>query len=230
MNTQEKQNAKQAAAKAAAQLVQNGMLVGLGTGSTAALFIESLIERCQREPLHIRAFPTSERSAKQAQAGGIPLCDETVITHLDLTIDGADEVDEHKRMIKGGGGALLREKITASMSTEMIVIIDPEKLVSSLGHFPLPVEIIPFACQATLQRIRRLGCDVCLRQTQEGTRYITDNHNYLVDLTFPNGIASPEKAEAELKKIPGVVETGFFLQLAGRVLIGYPDGSVKVLP
>lgn len=230
MNTQEKQKAKQAAGKAAAQLVQNGMLIGLGTGSTAAYFIESLIERCQREQLHIRAFPTSERSAKQAQAGGIPLCDPTVVTHLDLTIDGADEVDSQKRMIKGGGGALLREKISASISTEMIVIIDPEKLVPSLGKFPLPVEIAPFAFQATIHQIRRLGCDVALRLTKEGAIYITDNHNYLVDLTFPEGISSPEKEEAALKKIPGVVETGFFFQLAGRVLIGQPDGSVQILP
>lgn len=229
MNTQEKQRAKQAAAKAAAKLVQNGMLLGLGTGSTATFFIESLIERCQKEQLRICAFPSSERSAKQALAGGIPLCDEASVTHLDLTIDGADEVDHQKRLIKGGGGALLREKICASISTEMIVIIDPEKLVHSLGKFPLPVEIAPFAHQATLHRIRQLGCDARLRLNEEGNIYLTDNHHYLADLTFPNGMASPEKEEAALKKIPGVIETGFFFNLAGRILIGQADGSVKVL-
>lgn len=230
MDIQEKQRAKQAAGEAAAQLVQNGMIIGLGTGSTAAYFIENLIVRCRQEGLRIHALPTSERSAQQAHAGGIPLCDPHTVTHLDLTIDGADEIDHQKRMIKGGGGALLREKISASISNEMIVIIDSDKLVTSLGGFPLPVEIIPFAYEATLAHIRRLGYDARLRTTKTGELYTTDNHNYLIDLTFSNGIASPEKEETALKKIPGVVETGFFFHLAGRVIIGQRDGSIQIIP
>lgn len=219
--------AKQSAAKAASKLVQSGMLVGLGTGSTAFYCIENLIERCKTEGLRIWGFPTSQRSAKQAIAGGIPLCDESVLTRLDITIDGADEIDHQKRLIKGGGGALLREKMIASLSSEMIVIADESKLVNALGGFPLPVEIVPFAHHATLFKVRELGYDGALRLSQ-GEPYVTDNGNYIIDIVFPGRCSHPEKEDALLSAIPGVVETGFFFGLAGRVVIGQFDHTVRI--
>lgn len=222
-----KEKAKRAAGKVAAELIQNGMLVGLGTGSTTAFFIESLIERCKNNGLKITAFPTSERSAKQAIAGGISLCNENNTVRLDMTVDGADEIDPKKRIIKGGGGALLREKIVASMSGEMIVIVDQSKLVDRLGRFPLPLEIVPFAYQATLHKICALGYEANLRLSDEGKLFVTDNGNYIIDITFPNQCSCPEKVEKTLKQIPGVLETGFFFGLAGRVIVGHFDGTIK---
>lgn len=226
--TDSAQKAKQAAGKAAANLIQNGMLIGLGTGSTAEFFIENLIERCQHHGLKISVFPSSEKSAKLALAGGIPLCDENHVTTLDLAVDGADEVDPQKRLIKGGGGALLREKIVATMSKEMIVIVDQRKLVDRLGGFPLPVEIVPFAHHATMHHIRNLGYEGAYRKTYDGELFITDNGNYIIDIKFPDRCQEPERAHALLKAIPGVVETGFFFDIAGRVIIGYTDGTVKI--
>lgn len=221
------QRAKQAAAKAAATLIEDGMLVGLGTGSTTAYFIENLIERF-REGLQISVVATSERSEKQARAGGIPFLDINKIVSLDITVDGADEIDPQKRMIKGGGGALLREKIIATMSNEMIVIVDEHKLVDKIGAFPLPVEIVSFACQATLARIQERGYSGKFRLRHDGNYYMTDNGNYIIDISFPDLCSTPEKDETVLRSIPGVVETGFFLNLAGRVLIGHADGSVDL--
>lgn len=224
------QKAKQAAGKAAAALVQNGMLVGLGTGSTAIFFIDSLIDRCRNEGLKISVFPSSERSAKQALTGGIPLCNENLVTSLDLTVDGADEIDHKKQMIKGGGGAMLREKIVASMSQEMIVIVDPSKVVDTLGGCPLPVEVVPFAYHATLHRIRSQGYDGAMRFDKDTKKlFVTDNGNYIIDIHFPERCRSPELDQAILRDIPGVVETGFFFGLAGRVIIGQYDGSVKIV-
>lgn len=222
------QKAKQAAGKAAAALVQKGMLVGLGTGSTADFFIESLIERCKKEPLNITAFPSSQKSAQMAIAGGIPLCDENTITTLDIAVDGADEIDHQKRMIKGGGGAMLREKIVAGMSKEMIVIIDQNKLVDHLGGCPLPIEVIPFAHHATLSKVQKLGYDGVMRLSKDEQLYVTDNGNYIIDIHFSNGCRSPEKDQTILSAIPGVVATGFFFGMAGRVIVGQFDGSVKI--
>jgi ribose 5-phosphate isomerase A len=228
--------AKRAAGHAAAKLIHDGMLVGLGTGSTAFYFIEALIERCASSNIKISAVATSERSAAQAKAGGIPLYDINKVTTLDITVDGADEIDHQKRMIKGGGGALLREKILASISREMVVIIDKEKLVDQLGIFPLPVEVVPFAHQLTLSRINKLGCHGSFRRKKNGDNttlnelYVTDNGNYIVDIAFPQGCHSPEQTNNALKSIPGVVETGFFFHLAGRVIVGYPDGHIKIIP
>lgn len=220
------QRAKQAAGFAAAALIEDGMVVGLGTGSTAVFFIEKLIQRC-KEGLDIKAIATSERSKKQAQTGGILLIDINTITELDITVDGADEIDHQKRMIKGGGGALLREKIVASMSREMIVIVDENKVVEKLGAFPLPVEVVPFAHEATLHKIQNLGYRGSFRRLPDGGLYYTDNGNYIVDIKL-NGNSNPEKDNAVLKNIPGVVETGFFFNLAGRVIIGHPNGTVDI--
>lgn len=221
--------AKQAAGSTAAQLILPGMLVGLGTGSTADFFIQSLIERCKKEQLNIKAFPSSIKSARLAAAGGIPLCDENQVTELDITVDGADEIDGQKRMIKGGGGALLREKIVASMSKEMIVIVDQSKLVDQLGGCPLPVEIIPFAHHATIWKMENLGYHGTLRRTDDGQLFVTDSGNYIIDIKFPGRCNSPEKDQAILRSIPGVVETGFFLGMAGRVIVGQSDGTVKII-
>lgn len=212
----------------AAKMVENGMTIGLGTGSTAACFIDSLIQRC-REGLKIRAVASSERSRQQGLEGGIPFADVNKITSLDLCFDGADEIDPQKRMIKGGGGALLREKIVATMSREMIVLVDEHKLVPHLGKFPLPIEVIPFGIASTLSQIEELGFSGRLRGTDDGQLYVTDEGNYIYDAKLTAGIFEPELISAELLVIPGVVETGIFLGLAGRVLVGKLDGSVQVI-
>lgn len=220
--------AKKAAGNAAADFVKSGMIVGLGTGSTASYFIQSLIDRC-RQGLKIKVVATSERSRKQAIDGGIPFCDIDTITSIDLTVDGADEIDHQKRMIKGGGGALLREKIIASISKEMVVIVDENKLVENLGAFPLPVEIVPFAYQAIIFQINSLGYSGTIRRNEKSEIYITDNGNYIFDIHFQELRFHPEIDQQKIKAIPGVIETGFFFNLAGRVLIGKSDGSVKQL-
>lgn len=219
--------AKIAAAKAAVAFVQDGMIVGLGTGSTASFFIGSLIQRCS-EGLKIQAVATSERSLQQAVAGGIPIANLNDLTAIDLDVDGADEIDAQKRMIKGGGGALLREKIIASMSHEMIAIVDESKVVTHLGAFPLPVEIIPFGYKGTIHKIESLGYAGKLRmQEKTNNLYITDSGNFIFDINFPTLLESPEHEDEKLRSLPGVVETGFFFHLAGKVLIGHMDGTVE---
>lgn len=221
--------AKQAAGIAAAKLVQSGMLVGLGTGTTADFFIKSLIDRYHNEQLDIKVFPSSNKTAELALEGGLPLCDENHAIGLDITVDGADEIDPQKRMIKGGGGAMLREKIVASISKEMIVIVDQSKLVERLGGCPLPIEIVPFGCHAILWKVQNLGYNAIFRKTPEGNLFVTDNGNYIIDIHFPKGYCNPEKDQAILRSISGIVETGFFLNMAGRVIIGQYDGSVKII-
>lgn len=219
--------AKKAAGKAAADLVKEGMLVGLGTGSTAAFFIEALGKRCQ-EGLKISVVATSQDSARQAQLLSIPLIDPATIVSLDVTVDGADEIDHHKNMIKGGGGALLREKLLAKASREMIVIIDETKLVDHLGDVAVPVEIVPFLYQSTLQRFTDLGYQGTLRCKRDDSFFVTDNGNYIFDIVYQDPILDPVQQHEHLKRIHGVVETGFFFNIAGRVVIGYEDGCVKV--
>jgi ribose 5-phosphate isomerase A len=219
--------AKKAAGQAAAKLIQEDMLVGLGTGSTAAFFIEALGKRCQ-DGLKIFAVATSQQSTHQAQLLGIPLKDPNTITMLDITVDGADEIDHHKNMIKGGGGALLREKLLAQASHEMIVIIDETKLVDHLGEHPLPVEIAPFVYRSTLQRLKAQGYQGVLRLNRENSPFVTDNGNYIFDIHYSNFILDPQKEEERLKSITGVLETGLFFNLAKRVIIGYEDGFIKI--
>ena len=218
---------KRAAGRAAAELIHEGMLVGLGTGSTAFYFIERLVERC-REGLKIKAVASSKTTYELAKKGKIPLIDIELITTLDITIDGADEIDPKKRLIKGGGGALLREKIVASMSREMVVIVDETKLVPHLGRHPLPVEIVPFAYKATLYKLDKLGYKGLLRTDEKGALYVTENHNYIFDLQFGSPCADPEKEHEKIRNTPGVVDTGFFFHLAGRVIIGFNDGKTII--
>ena len=219
------QEIKKLIGQRAASFVQEGMLIGLGTGSTAACFIDSLIERC-RLGLKVTAVSSSERSLQQARAGGIHTIDFNQNPALDLTVDGADEIDPQNRMIKGGGGALVREKILATSSRQMLVIVDESKLVSVLGTCPLPIEIIPFGIRATLAKIEKMGYQGNMRTNRDGSLFITDNGNYIFDIHSSQGFSHPEQDHERLIYLAGVVDTGFFFNLPLRILVGSADGSV----
>ncbi|MCI5052161.1 MAG: ribose 5-phosphate isomerase A [Simkaniaceae bacterium] len=216
---------KRLAGYQAADLVQSGMKLGIGTGTTVYYFIERLIERV-RDGLTIEAAFTSNRSEEQAGQGGIFSLPNDQIIELDLCVDGADEIDGQMNMIKGGGGALTREKIIASSAKEMVVIVDESKCVQQLGTFPLPVEIIPFAPQTTIKKINDLGFFGTLRHNEEHDLYITDNHNYIYDLKLDPPIGAPRELHQKLITLPGVVETGLFFDLAKRLIIGGNDGKI----
>lgn len=218
---------KKAVGKAAADLIENGMIVGLGTGSTAACFIDSLIKRCQHG-LHIKAVSSSRRSLEQAAKGGIPVYDINEVPRIDVTVDGADEIDPLKRMIKGGGGAHVREKILASSSEEMIVIVDETKLVDRVGHHKLPVEVLFYGSPATKMKLERLGYKGKWRTLSDGSLFITDNGNIILDIEFDSPPLYPEQDHARIIHVPGVLDTGFFFHMAGRVIIGYRDGRVEI--
>ncbi|MFD1775096.1 ribose-5-phosphate isomerase RpiA [Paenibacillus rhizophilus] len=219
-------NAKQLAAEAAVDYVKEGMKVGLGTGSTAYWAIRKLGERVA-EGLNITAVATSRASEQQARELGIPLVSFGEIDRLDLTIDGADELDGELQLIKGGGGALLREKIVAKGSDRMIVIADESKAVRTLGKFPLPVEIVPFAWEWTLADLAKLGCVPELRRAG-GDLYKSDNGNYIADCRFEIIESAPKLALA-LHSIPGVVEHGLFIGIADMAIVGKSDGSLEVI-
>ncbi|MCP5470383.1 MAG: ribose-5-phosphate isomerase RpiA [Chlamydiales bacterium] len=212
---------KNAIGKKAASLIEDGMLVGLGTGSTAAFFIQHLIERC-KEGLRIEAVSSSVRSQEMAQKGGIKVLDMNKVSSIDLTIDGADEIDPKNRMIKGGGGAHVREKIVACASKKMVVIVDESKLVQTLGRFGLPVEILPFGIVSTLHKLKKLGYDGRIR---EG--FTTDNGNMIWDIHTPKEFPDPETDHHKIIETPGVVDTGFFLNIPVKVLVGYSNGTVE---
>lgn len=221
MNPQDAQ--KRAAAMAAVKLVEDGMTLGLGTGSTAAWFVTLLGERVQ-QGLRVRGVPTSEATAKQARACGIEVIslDQVGFAQgrgIDLCVDGVDEVDGQKRAIKGGGGALLREKIVAAASARVVYIADASKQVETLGAFYLPVEVIPFAAAFVQSRIAALGCEPVLRCTDIGTTFSTDENNVILDCPF-GSIEDPESLAAELSLIPGVVEHGLFLGMIDEMLFG----------
>ena len=222
------QLAKKVAGETAADLIEEGMIVGLGTGSTTTYFITALGKKCQ-QGLKIWAVATSERSTTQAVQLGIPMLDPKTITLVDVTVDGADEIDREKNMIKGGGGALVREKLLAIASKEMIVLVDETKLVDHLGKHPLPVEILPFVYQTTILRLEALGYRGTLRVDKNHQPWITDNGNYIFDIQYSHPIVNPKNEHERLKNLTGVVETGLFFNLAKRVIIGYEEGSVKVL-
>jgi ribose 5-phosphate isomerase A len=227
-NSNETLKLKQQVGFEAAKLVKDGMLVGLGTGSTAAFFIESLAKRCQ-EGLKIKAVATSIRSEELAKQNGIEILDTNSITYLDLTIDGADEIDPFLRLIKGGGGALLREKIIATTSKEMVVIADETKLVKDLGAFGLPVEIIAFCFSSTIKKLNNKGFFGTLRKTKTNQPYITDNHNFIYDIQFDPVCIDPEYAYESIRGVVGVVELGFFFNIAKSAIVSFKDGSIKTL-
>ncbi|MEK3929969.1 ribose 5-phosphate isomerase A [Bacillus wiedmannii] len=216
-------NFKQLAGEYAANLVKDGMKVGLGTGSTVYWTIQKLGERV-KEGLSFQAVPTSKETevlAKQLNISLISLNDD--VQSLDLTIDGADEIDANLQLIKGGGGALLREKIVATSSKELIIIADESKLVTHLGTFPLPVEIIPFSWKQTERKIQSLGCQTTLRLKNNET-FITDNNNMIIDCIFSYNITNPTNLHTQLKMITGVVETGLFVNMTSKAIIGTKNG------
>ncbi|AIQ29531.1 ribose 5-phosphate isomerase [Paenibacillus sp. FSL P4-0081] len=219
-------NVKQLAAEKAVEYVQDGMKVGLGTGSTAYWAIRKLGERVS-EGLKITAVATSQASEDQARELGIPLVAFGEVDSLDLTIDGADELDGALQLIKGGGGALLREKIVAMGSTRMIVVADESKAVTTLGKFPLPVEIVPFAWEWTVADLAKLGCKPELRRSG-GELYKTDNGNYIADCRF-EAIDSAADLALALQRIPGVVEHGLFIGIADMAVIGKNDGTIEII-
>jgi ribose 5-phosphate isomerase A len=221
------EDAKIAAGRKAAEWIQSGMIVGLGSGSTAQHFIRFLIEQ-HRKGLRIQAVSSSRESAELAQKGGIEVLDINSVPRIDITVDGADEIDPQKRMIKGGGGALVREKILASSSAELVIIVDPSKLVPSVGHCKLPVEVLFYGSPATRSKIEALGYAGKWRHSDNNTLFVTENGNLIFDIHFPSPPRSPEQDHDTLRRIPGVIDTGFFFNLAGRVIIGYPDGRTEV--
>jgi ribose 5-phosphate isomerase A len=220
---------KHMAGEAAAQLIEDGMIIGLGSGSTAAHFIYAVARRIQEGLRIAGAVATSQVSEELARNLGIPLTDLDTHPVVDLDIDGADEIDGQLRLIKGGGGFLLREKIVASNSRRFIVIGDITKQVAQLGQtVPLPVETVPFATTPVSKRLEALGASAQLRRLGNNV-YITENCNVILDCFFAGGIADPEDLEARIRKITGVVETGLFLNIAKQAIIGGPDGVI-VLP
>ena len=214
---------KQVAARAAAQLVDEGDIVGLGSGSTAAYAVRFLAERV-REGLKIIGIPTSQQTKHLAEQLGIPLSTLEEHPHIDIDIDGADEIDPQLNLIKGGGGAFLREKIVASVSRRFVVIAESTKQVKILGKFPLPVEVIPFAQSLIKQHIEGLGAKVSLRSYAYGNPYVTDEGHHILDCSFGE-IPDPPALAARLCGIPGVVEHGLFIGMAEMALIG-KDGRV----
>lgn len=215
-------NFKQLAGEYAANFVKDGMKVGLGTGSTVYWTIQKLGERV-KEGLSFQAVPTSKETEVLAKQLNISLISLNDVQSLDLTIDGADEIDANLQLIKGGGGALLREKIVATSSKELIIIADESKLVTHLGTFPLPVEIIPFSWKQTERKIQSLGCQTTLRLKNNET-FITDNNNVIIDCIFPHNITNPANLHTQLKMITGVVETGVFVNMTSKAIIGTKNG------
>jgi ribose 5-phosphate isomerase A len=218
--------AKKAAAELAITEIQDGMIVGLGTGSTAYWAIQGLGARVQNG-LRIQAVATSEASEKLAKELGIPLIPFADISEIDVTIDGADEVDPDWHLIKGGGGALLREKIVAFSSKKLIIVVDESKVVSQLGAFPLPVEVVKFGYELTIRKLRALGCEPKVR-VADNQPFVTDNGNYIIDCQFAS-IPSPAELHQTINGIPGVVENGLFIGMASKVIVGYKNGSVGSL-
>lgn len=218
---------KKAAGERAASYVENGMKIGLGTGSTAYWAIKKIGEMVEKG-LEIRAVATSVQSENLARKWDIPLVNFSEIGRLDVVIDGADEVDENFQLIKGGGGALLREKIIATNSKQMIVVVDESKTVKTLGKFLLPVEVLPFALEWTRAHLEEKCTHLQLRKTDTGAVYKTDNGNPILDCDF-YPIKDPAKLHSELNNIPGVVENGLFVHLCDRVVVGYKDGHAEVL-
>ncbi|WP_028273655.1 ribose-5-phosphate isomerase RpiA [Atopococcus tabaci] len=207
----------------AAEFVEEGMVVGLGTGSTAYYMVEALGKRIKEEGLTITGVTTSSRTSEHAQSVGIPLKDIDEVEKIDVTIDGADEISADYQGIKGGGGALLFEKIVASYSDKVIWIVDESKLVDKLGAFPLPVEVVSFGSGQLLRLFEKKGYRPTLRTDEDGQTYQTDSGNYIIDLEM-NEITNPHQLGEWLDGLTGVVEHGLFLDCVHTVIVGYEDG------
>lgn len=212
----------------AADLVQRGMTIGLGTGSTVYWLIKELGERVKKG-MNIAIVPTSLQTQQLAEEAGITVVGLDNMASLPLTIDGADEIDPDGQLIKGGGGALLQEKIVASASEELIIIADSSKLVPQLGKFPLPVEVIPFGYKQVIRKIMESGVCKRVRLRQKDDKpFITDHHHYILDCEYGK-IESPVSLNKILHSFPGVVETGLFINMAHRVIVAHPDKSIEVI-
>lgn len=226
--------AKRAAAARALELVEDGMRLGLGTGSTAKWFVELLATRLAETGEKITAVPTSAATRAQAEALGIPLVPLDKAGGLDLAVDGADEIDGRLALIKGGGGALLQEKIVAAASRRFVVIADAAKRVKTLGAFPLPVEVVRFGWRTTAGHIARCleDHDVTGRhwrlRERDGAPFLTDEGHHILDLALGR-IADPLALDRELGRIPGVVETGLFVGIAAQAILGEPDGTTCIM-
>lgn len=218
---------KEAAARASLKFVKDGNVVGLGSGTTAMHFIQLLGEQV-KNGLRIRGIPSSVRSREQATSLGIPLTTFDECQEIDVTIDGADEVDPALRLIKGGGGALLREKIVASATRQVVIVVDATKRVPVLGRFPLPVEVIKFARALVAKKIEALGATVELRQA-DGKPYLTDENNYILDCRFGE-ISKPDVLARQLSDMPGVVEHGLFIGMANVVLVANGNEVIELRP
>lgn len=221
-------NPKQIAAELAVSYIHTGMTIGLGTGSTAAFAIHALGRRFQAENLSLRCIATSRESEDLGRTYGLPFVDFSAFHRFDITIDGADEVDTQFRLIKGGGGALVREKIVAAATDTEIIIVDETKVVPTLGVFPLPVAVLPYAWEWTQGRLQdKYGVPAPRRALPSGLPFLTDDSLYLLDMAFAGPLPTPDLMEADLKTVIGVVECGLFVGLCQRLIIGYADGHVE---
>jgi ribose 5-phosphate isomerase A len=219
-------NGKKIAARKAIEYIKDGMTLGLGTGSTAYWAIQGIGEMVKKG-LTVRAIATSLQSESLALELGIPIVPFSEIDHLDITIDGADEVDESLNLIKGGGGALLREKIVASATRFYIIIVDESKVVNELGKFPLPVEVAPFGWELTFRRLAKLGGSPRMRMAGDQP-FLTDNQHYILDCPF-GLIENPARLHEQVSGITGVMEDGFFINMADIVVAGSPGGDTRIL-
>lgn len=215
-------NQKKIAGEKAAEYIRDGMIVGLGTGSTARYLVDKVGEMV-RNGLCIQAVPTSKATEQQARQLGIPLLDINEVEAVDLAIDGVDEIDRDFNATKGGGGALFREKIVADLAKEVIWIMDESKLVEHLGDYPLPVEILPYGCQVTVRKLEKLGYHPVMRN-KDGKLFVTDNGNYIVDMHLSAPV-DVEEVRKNLSSIVGVLETGQFLKMCARIIVGTDDGA-----
>lgn len=220
--------AKQAAGREAATFVRDGMRIGLGTGTTTAHALKAIGDRIQNEGLDVRGVPTSFGSERLARRHGIPLTTLDDDPQLDLAVDGADEVDESLRLIKGGGGSHSREKVVASQAERFVVLVDPSKNVERLGlQAPVPVEVLPMAVTPVTQALERLGAEPELRTaTEKQGPVVTDQGLWILDAHFPDGMDNPSSINDALNARPGVLDHGLFLDMATDVLVGHPDGHV----
>ena len=217
---------KKIAGDTAAEYVKDGMVVGLGTGSTAFHVVNAIGERV-KNGLSIQAIPTSEATRRQAEGLGIPLLTIDEVTHIDLAIDGVDEIDPQFNAIMGGGGALYREKVVASLADEVIWIMDESKLVEKIGAFPLPVEIAQYGAKQAMAKMEGYGWKPVLR-VRDGKTFVTDNGNYIADLHLDAGFAIADVRE-KLGGIVGVLEHGLFLNMCRRIVVGTADAGAKII-
>lgn len=218
---------KQRVALEASRLVHEGMIVGLGSGTTMHWFVKALAERVKKG-LQVIGIPTSTEVEKLAHENGIELKSLNEVEYIDLTVDGADEIDPQWNLIKGGGGALLQEKMVASASRKLVIIADHTKLVQQLGKFPLPVEVVPYNFKQAKRKLEQdYQIKISLRE-KNSQPFLTDHGHYILDCYF-NQIADAAALNRGLHAVPGVVETGLFINMVSGVQIGYPDGTVKQL-